>query len=263
MRLVGDASARGKLSAGCESSTIVPVIVVAQAEAFMKETTPHYHEHRKRLRERFSDAGFKGMARHEVIEVLLTLSIPRRDVKQQAKALLKRFGDLRGILDAPRKELSAVNGIGKATPVALKIIRDAATLYLQQSATKGECLTSRDDLIAFWRMRIGALPNEVFQVAFLDSGHRLLNDGVETLQEGTVDRAMVYPRRVIESAIRRNAAAIVVAHNHPNGNTMPSEQDKLTTRAIVLAATTVGIEVLDHLIVSADSAFSFRKEGLL
>ena len=224
---------------------------------------PHYHGHRSRLRERFLDAGLDGLGKHEIIELLLTLAIPRSDVKQPAKTLLKKFGSLRGILDAPLEELRTVQGIGPVTPTALKIIRAAATLYLQESAAKGDCLTNHDALVAFWRMRIGALPHEVFQVAFLDSSHYLLNDGVETLQEGTVDRAMVYPRRVIESALRRNAAAIVIAHNHPNGNATPSEQDKLTTRAIVLAATTVGIDVLDHIIVTVDSAFSFRKENLL
>ena len=229
----------------------------------MKQPPPHYHGHRSRLRERFLESGFDGLSKHEVIELLLTLAIPRLDVKQPAKKLLEKFGDLRGILNASPEELSSVQGIGSVAPVALKIIRATATLYLQQSASRSNCLTNRDDLIAFWRMRIGALPNEVFQVAFLDSGHHLLKDGVETLQEGTVNQAMVYPRRVIESALRHNAAAIVIAHNHPNGDTTPSEHDKLTTRAIVLAATTVGIEVLDHLIVSADSAFSFRQKGLL
>ena len=229
----------------------------------MKQPPAHYHGHRSRLRERFLKAGFDGLSRHEVVELLLTLAIPRSDVKQPAKALLERFSDLHGILDAPLEELRSVQGIGSVSPVALKIIRATATLYLQQSAARGDCLSNRDDLIAFWRMRIGALPNEVFQVAFLDSGHHLLKDGVATLQEGTVDRAAVYPRRVIEAALKHNAAAIVIAHNHPNGDTTPSEQDKLTTRAIVLAATTVSIDVLDHIIVSTDSAFSFRKEGLL
>jgi DNA repair protein RadC len=91
----------------------------------------------------------------------------------------------------------------------------------------------------------------------------LLHDGIETLEEGTLDRAAVYPRRVMEAAVRRGAATLVFAHNHPNGNVQPSEQDKTLTRALVLAATTLQIKVLDHLVVSADSVFSFRKEGLL
>jgi len=231
----------------------------------MEQSPPqhHGHGHRERLRDRFLKAGFDGMSKHEVIEVLLTLAIPRSDVKERAKALLERFKTVRGFLDAPIEELRAVKGIGSVAPAALKIIKAAATLYLQEEAEQGYCLAKHDDLVSFWRMRIGTLTNEVFEVAYLDTRRCLKRDGVETLQEGTVDRAAVYPRRVIESALRRSASAIVIAHNHPSGNTTPSEQDKLTTRAIVLAATTVGIEVVDHLVVSADSVFSFREKGLL
>jgi DNA repair protein RadC len=112
-------------------------------------------------------------------------------------------------------------------------------------------------------MRISALQNEVFEVAYLDSGYRLLRDGVDRLEEGTIDRATVYPRRVVEAALKRGAAAVVLAHNHPNANLAPSEHDKVLTRAIVLAAETVHLKVLDHLIVSAQDTFSFRKAGLL
>ena len=83
------------------------------------------------------------------------------------------------------------------------------------------------------------------------------------LEEGTIDRADVYPRRVVEAALKRGAAALVLAHNHPNGDVQPSEQDKILTRALVLAAETVHLKIVDHLIVSRDEAFSFRKAGLL
>jgi len=207
--------------------------------------------------------GFEGFADYEVIELLLTLAIPRSDVKRPAKALTARFGGLRGILDAPSEELQQVEGIGTVAPVALRIIREAASLYLQQVAEVGECLAETDSIARFWRSKIGALPYEVFEVGYLDSSLRLLRDGVETLEEGTTDRASVYPRRVIEAALRRGAVALVFAHNHPNGDVRPSEQDKLLTRALVLAATTVQIKVHDHLIISTDSVFSFKKEGLL
>lgn len=229
----------------------------------MSKERPHYHGHRQRLRERFLKAGFGGLAEHEVVELLLTLAIPRSDVKQPAKALIARFGNLRGILDAPIEELRAVPGIGSVTPVALQIIKAAATLYLRQSAEGVDCLADPVRLAEFWRMRIGALKNEVFEVAYLDSGYRLLRDGVERLEEGTIDRATVYPRKVLESALKRGAAAIVLAHNHPNADLKPSEHDKVLTRAIVLAAETVHLKVVDHLIVSAQGAFSFRNAGLL
>jgi DNA repair protein RadC len=229
----------------------------------MSEGDPHYFGHRQRLRERFLKSGLDGFADYEVVELLLTLAIPRSDVKQPAKALIARFGNLRAILDAPIEELQTVSGIGAVAPAALKIIKAAATLYLQQSGEGRDSLADPSRLADFWRMRIGGLPNEVFQVGHLDSGYRLLRDGVETLEEGTIDRAAVYPRRVVESALRRGAAALVLAHNHPNGQVTPSEQDKVLTRAVVLAAETIGVKIVDHLIVSASASFSFRKAGLL
>jgi len=229
----------------------------------MTEDEPHYHGHRQRIRERFLKSGLAGFADYEVVELLLTLAIPRSDVKQPAKALIARFGDLRGILDAPIEELRAVSGIGTVAPVALQIIKAAATLYLRQGVEGRDSLADPIRLTEFWRMRIGALPNEVFEVAYLDSGYCLLRDGVDRLEEGTTDRATIYPRRVVEAALKRGAAAVVLAHNHPNANLSPSEHDKVLTRAIVLAAETVNLKVVDHLIVSAEDTFSFRKAGLL
>jgi len=223
----------------------------------------HYYGHRQRLRDRFMKSGFEGLADYEMVELILTLAIPRADVKLPAKELIARFGSLRGILDAPLEELASISGIGSVTPVALQIIKAAATLYLQQSAEEIDSFADPERLSEFWRMRIGALQNEVFEVAYLDSGYRLLRDGVERLEEGTIDRAAVYPRKVIEAALKRGAAAVVLAHNHPNANLTPSEHDKVLTRAIVLAAETVHLKVVDHLIVSAEDTFSFRKGGLL
>lgn len=229
----------------------------------MSTDKPHHIGHRQRLRERFLKSGLDGFAEYEVVELLLTLAIPRSDVKAPAKALVARFGDLRGILDAPIEELRSVPGIGNVTPVALQIIKAAATLYLRETNEGRDSLADPERLASLWRMRIASLPNEVFEVGYLDSGYRLLRDGVERLEEGTVDRAAVYPRRVVESALRRGAAALVLAHNHPNGHIEPTEQDKLLTRALVLAAETVHLKIVDHLIVSVDAVFSFRKAGLL
>lgn len=229
----------------------------------MTTPSPHHTGHRRRLRDRFEKSGLDGFAEHEVIELLLTLAIPRADVKQPAKELLARFGNLRGILDAPLDELRAVRGIGSVTPVALRIIRATGDLYLQQQAEGRDSFAEPETLFRFWRSRIGALPHEVFEVAYLDSAYCLLRDGIENLEQGTIDRAAVYPRRAMEAALRRGAAALVFAHNHPNGGVQPSEQDKTLTRALALAATTLQIKVLDHVIVSADEVFSFRAAGLL
>jgi len=225
--------------------------------------TPHYIGHRNRLRQRFIKSGFAGMADHEIIELILTLTIPRKDVKIPAKDLIKRFKTLRGILDAPPEELKKIDGMGTITPIALRIIRETATQYLYQRAEQFCILSKPEALYDFWKMRFGGLEDEVFEVAYLDSGYKLLNDGIQRLEEGTKDRAAVYPRKVMEAALKKSAVNLVFAHNHPNGNANPSEQDKILTRALVLAATTIQINVYDHLIVSIDEFFSFRKAGLL
>jgi DNA repair protein RadC len=121
-----------------------------------------------------------------VVELLLTLAIPRADVKPQANALLARFGNVRGVLDAPLEDLQAAPGIGAVTATALRIIREVASLYLQQTAEQYDSLADPNALAHFWCTKVGALPNEVFQVGYLDSGYRLLRDGVDTLEEGTI-----------------------------------------------------------------------------
>lgn len=224
---------------------------------------PASQGHRARLRARFGEAGFSGFAPHESIELLLTLCIPYKDVKPQAKALLSRFGSLRGVLDAPPEELRKVKGLGAVAPTALKIIREAASLYLRQTAEQRQDLNSFEALETFWRHRLGGLPHEEFHAAYLDSSHRLIQGGVEEMEKGVPSQAAVYPRKVMESALKIGATALVVAHNHPSGDCYPSAQDKELTRALHSAANALQIRFLDHYIVTADAAFSFRREGLL
>jgi DNA repair protein RadC len=228
----------------------------------MPDSSPHAG-HRARLRERFLKGGFDSLADYEVVELILTLCLPRRDVKPMAKALLKKFGSLRGVLDAPAEELQAVPGIGSVAPVALRVIREAATLYLRQAVEGRPVLDNVDKLADFWRVRLGPLRHEVFEVAYLDHHYQLLEDGVERIEEGTVAETMVYPRKVMESALRKQAAHIVVAHNHPTGDVTPSEHDKHLTRVLQMAGQPLGIKVIDHLIVAAQKTYSFRRAKLL
>ena len=228
-----------------------------------REQQPRYQDHRTRLLHRFVRSGLRGFVEYEVVEMLLILAIPRGDVGEPTQALLDRFGSLRGVLDAPLSQLRCVDGVGEHAAMLLKVIRDAAELYLLKSSEQREALHEPGSLTDFWRMYIGNLKHEVFGVAYLDAACRLLPNGVEILQRGTVDRTAVYPRRVVEAALRHEAAGLVLAHNHPNGSVRPTEYDKLITRAIVLAAETIGLRVVDHLVVSSDETFSFRRAGLL
>ena len=232
---------------------------------------PHYLGHRKRLRERFQKTGLASFQDYEAVELLLTLAIPRKDVKNAAKEAIKKFGSFRGVLDAPVEELKKLPGVGEVAPLAIRFIREAANLYLQPRTssdltlrrTEPETISLEEPKILFdyCRAALGAQPNEVFKVIHLDSRYRVID--LETLTEGTIDRAAVYPRKVMESALKKRASILVFAHNHPDGNISPSDQDKTITRALIVAAKALNINILDHIIVSKDAVFSFRKEGLL
>ena len=219
--------------------------------------------HRQRLRERFERTGFEGFAEHEAIELLLTLCLPRQDVKPPAKALLSRFGSLKGVLDAPPDELRQVAGIGRVAPVALRVIREAASLYLLQTVEGRDILNSTDKIEALFRSRLSGLNREVFEAAYLDKAFRLLKNGIERIEVGTVDRAAVYPRKVMEAALRRGASAIILAHNHPAGQLEASKRDQVLTTALIQAGAPLGIRVLDHLIIAGNQVFSCRRQGLL
>ena len=172
--------------------------------------------HRQRLRDRFQKSGLEGFADYEIVELLLTLAIPHSDVKQPAKELIRRFGDVRGVLDAPSADLRAVPGIGKVAPVALKIVKAAATLYLQQESEAGDFLADPSRLENFWRMRLGALTNEVFEVAYLDASGRIMRDGVERLSEGTA-HCLEEANEVLEEAepVRSGGNAIQAVVDRP------------------------------------------------
>ncbi len=227
------------------------------------KTTEGANGHRGRLRKRFLSVGIEGFAEHEVLELVLTLAIPRRDVKGQAKRLLNEFGSLRAVLDTSPSALQTVEGVGEAAATILQIIKAVAELYRRQELEQLSTAIQFDSLGLLWQMKIGSLQNEVFEVAYLDTAYKLLPSGIERLAEGTLNRSSVYARRVMEAAVRRQAAALVFAHNHPNGSALATEQDKLLTRALVLAAETLEIRVVDHLIVTTNAVFSFRNEGLL
>ncbi len=224
----------------------------------MPPPNPHAG-HRERLRQRFLKNGFNGLADYEALELLLTLCIPRRDVKPIAKALLKEFGNLRGVLDAPAEALTRMAGIGEVAPVALRIIREASLLYLRQTVEGRPVLDNMDKLEDFWRVRLGPLRHEVFEVAYLDNHYQLLEDGIERVEEGTIAETNVYPRKVMESALRKQAAHIVVAHNHPTGDVTPSDPDRHLTRALEHAGRPLGIKLIDHLIVGSRKTYSFRR----
>lgn len=217
--------------------------------------------HRERLRERFRTAGLEAFHEHEVLELLLSFAIPRRDVKPLAKDLLRRFGSLREVLDADPEDLREVRGIGSHASTLLKLAKSLAALYLKQRARQKTPVTCTRELTDFCRTALGGKRDEEFCVLYLDAQNQLIE--FETIQRGIVNQAVVYPRQVLEGALRKKASAIILAHNHPSGHVRPSEADIRLTRTIQEIAKFVDILVHDHLIVGEGSVFSFREEGLI
>lgn len=222
---------------------------------------PHYLEHRKRLRERFQRAGTEGLHDYELLELLLTYAIPRKDVKPIAKDLIKRFGSLSGVLNASQKELEAVPGLGPISATLIKLVKELCGAYLAEKMKHKDVLSSPQAVVDFARVKLAGLPHEAFMVIYLNTKNEVIEH--EVIHEGTIDHAVVYPRRIIEAALAHHAASLILIHNHPSGYPEPSEEDKRLTRAIAEAARPIDVRVVDHIIVGKDSYFSFREDNLL
>jgi DNA repair protein RadC len=222
---------------------------------------PHYLQHRKRLRERFQKSGSEGMHDYELLELLLTYAVPRRDVKPVAKKLVDRFGGISGVLDAGQKDLEQVFGVGSISATLIRLVKELCTSYLSERMKKRDALSSPKLVADFARLKLSGLPHEAFMVVYLNVKNEILDHKV--LIEGTVDSVAIYPRKIIEAALSNHATGLILVHNHPSGHPEPSEEDKKITRDIIEAARTLDIRVLDHIVVGKDGYFSFLENRLL
>ena len=222
---------------------------------------PHYLGHRERLRKRFQKAGGEGLHDYELLELLLTYALPRRDAKPLAKDLIGRFNSLAGVLDASFEELEGVYGLGSSTATLVRLVKEVGAAYLAERMGHRDLLISPQAVVDFARLKLAGSPHETFLVIYLNTKNEVID--YEIIHEGTVDRAVVYPRRIIEAALSHHAAGLLLVHNHPSGHTEPSEEDKHITQAITQAAATVDIRVIDHIIVGKDGYLSFVEKGLL
>jgi DNA repair protein RadC len=227
----------------------------------MKSDLPHHLGHRDRLKARFERAGITGLQDYEVLELLLFYALPRKDVKPLAKDLMRRFGSLKGVLDAELVALKGVPGIGRQAALFFRLVRDLGSLYLQQRAEEKEQISSTKELIDYCLSSMGGLKDEHFAVIYLNARNKIIK--VETIQEGIVNQAVVYPRKVLEKALTQKASAIILVHNHPSGHVRPSDADIRLTRVLQDAARVMDIVLHDHLIVGENRFFSFREEGIL
>lgn len=196
-----------------------------------------------------------------MLELFLFNSIPRRDVKPIAKQLISNFGNLGEICAAPTHRLVEVKGIGEKTALDLKLLHAVSAHIGRKSVLGRPILSSWPALLDYCRTAMQYEPVEQFRVLFLDRKNRLIMD--EVLGQGTIDRAPVYPREIVKRALALEATAIILTHNHPSGDSTPSQADIDMTFMIVETCNAVGISIHDHLIIGREDIASFKMLGLM
>ncbi len=217
--------------------------------------------HRKRLREKFLKSGLAGFHDYEIVELLLSLGTPRRDCKPAAKAAIERFKTLRGVLEAPLKELLEIEGIGPHSAFGIKLMQEVAREFLKARILDRPFYESSQAVFDYLYHSMRDLKKEVFKVIFLNSQNQIV-DTVDLFQ-GTVNAGAVSIREVVEGAIKYNASGLIFVHNHPSGNPTPSNADKELTRDLVAAGKLMKVRVLDHMIIGDNCYYSFAAEGLI
>lgn len=221
---------------------------------------PHYKGHRERLRGRFRDNP-QSVADYEVLELILFLAIPRRDVKPLAKQLLAHYGSLQAVLHASPDDLENRAGLSGNAATALLTVREAGQRMLKETLMDQPVLNNWSRLIDYCRSTMAHGTQEHFRILFLNKKNVLIADEVQG--RGTIDHTPAYPREIMKRALEVGATALILVHNHPSGDPKPSRADIEMTQEIIRAAAPFSITVHDHVIVTVSSYVSFKSEGLL
>jgi DNA repair protein RadC len=215
----------------------------------------------QRPRERLISEGAAALSDCELLALLLRVGVKGRSAVELGRDLLLQFGSIQGLFSASLSQFSAVHGMGPAKFAELQAVMELAQRAVGEQLRSGQLLGSPDAVRQYLRMTLGRQAHESFFVLFLDVKNRLLAS--EEMFRGTLTHTSVYPREVVKAALARNAASVMLAHNHPSGAADPSEADLLLTRALVQALALIDVRVLDHFIVAGASVHSFAEHGQL
>jgi DNA repair protein RadC len=213
--------------------------------------------HRKRLRQKFLKSGLSAFNDYEILELLLTYSLPLKDVKPIAKSLISNFGSISEVLDADIAELKGVDGIGEISALLLKLVKSIKTEHYADKLRSMDSISASSDVYDFVLEKLAGCKDESFLAIFLNSKNKILN--FEILAEGTVTQARVYPRKIIRRALDINAAGLIVVHNHPSGEILPSQNDIELTDILKNLCDAMDIRFLDHIIVGKSGYKSYLK----
>lgn len=216
--------------------------------------------HRQRLRTRFLAAP-DALPDYELLELLLCMAQPRGDTKELAKTLLTEFGSLTEIFAATPQELVRVSGLGETSLAAIKTVHEATARLLRYKASERPLLSNWQSVLDYCRMRMAGIHTEQLRLLFLNTKNMLIAD--EVAQTGTVDETPVYPREVVRRAIELHASALVMVHNHPSGDPMPSQADIDITRRVKSALEALDMRLHDHLVIGGGKYMSLKAMGVI
>lgn len=215
----------------------------------------------ERPREKLLSRGAGSLSDAELLAIFLRTGIPGRSAVELARDLLCRFDGLRGLLEAPQEAFCAAPGMGSAKYAQLQAATELTRRYLEAGLSRGDALTSPDATRRYLASRLRHHEREVFAALFLDNQHQLI--ACEELFHGTINRASVHPREVVRRALALNAAALIVAHNHPSGCAEPSAGDVEITHRLHAALELVDVRLLDHLVVGDREITSLAERGCM
>ena len=224
--------------------------------------------HRERIKEKFLKNGIDGFAEYEILELLLTYCIPRKDTKPIAKDLLNKFKTLDNVFKADFDKLSVIDGLGNNSIAFLKLIGDLPSIIYKDELKNKKLIdketlkiSNKDILLKYLRNKIGYEEIEKFYVIYLSSSNEVIE--FEENSVGTLDRSSVYPREIYKKIINLNAKSVILAHNHPSDNITPSKSDIELTNEIAKGLKNFGALLIEHIIITKNSYFSFLEEGLI
>ncbi len=215
----------------------------------------------ERPREKLLQQGPGVLSDAELLAIFLRTGLPGRTAVDLAREILGHFGGLRGLLGAGRREFCSRPGLGEAKYAQLQAVLELARRHLDATLRRGDALTDPATTRRYLASRLRDHPHEVFACLFLDNRHRVI--AFEELFRGTIDGASVHPREVVRRALHHNAAALILAHNHPSGVAEPSEADRRITRRLQEALALVDVRVLDHVVVGDGETVAFAERGWL
>lgn len=219
--------------------------------------------HRQRMRERFAKSDGADMADYELLELLLMMAIPRRDVKPIAKELIRKFGSFAKVVNAPKDELQQIKWVKDNVYILLKTIAAAVKRVCHENLQDEQEISFLSDeaLVEYCRATMAYAEIEELRVIYLDANLKMIGD--ELLQKGTLTSVSVFPREVVAHALSHNAAAIILVHNHPSDNVTPSVADQELTAKIYDACQLMDIKLQEHIIIGKTNYFSFVANGIM